>query len=292
MRVTLLGTGMPQPDPARRGPSQVIEASGRLVLVDCGAGTLHRFLEAGFEGSAIGHIALTHLHSDHTTGLADMLWAGWTQHWWEQRIPLVGPPGTAEFVSRLVHAFDYDISVRTLEGGLAAETLMPTVTEIGDGWQTEDELLRLSTFRVDHAPVDQAFGFRLDADAGSVVVSGDTRRSENLVKHVRGADLLVHEVIWRTGMERLIDAATDERQRARWQRVLGYHTPADEVGQVASAASADQVVLSHIIVPGGTGEDLVNDVRRHYDGMLSVGSDLMTFDVGRRRDDARGMTCV
>ncbi len=282
MRVTLLGTGMPQPDPARRGPSQVVEVDRRLVLIDCGAGTLHRLLEAGFDGRAIKQIALTHLHSDHCTGLADVLWAGWTQHWWAERPTLIGPPGTAEFVSRLIGAFEYDVGVRTLEGGLSAEVLEPMVTEIGDGWKLEDTSGRLTAIRVDHAPVDQAFGFRIDSDAGSVVVSGDTRKSQNLIERARGADLLVHEVIWRTGMERLIGSATDDRQRARWERILGYHTPAEHVGEIAGSAAVGAVAMSHIIMPGGSPADLIKDARRSYDGPLSVGEDLQSFDVDRR----------
>ena len=273
---------MPQPDIARRGPSQIIDVRGELVLVDCGAGTLYRLLEAGYDGAPIQHIALTHLHSDHATGLADLLWAGWTQHWWKESPSVIGPPGTAELIDRLVNAFDYDVRMRTLEGGLSAETLMPAVTEIEDGWRIEDSAWRLSAFRVDHAPVDQAFGFRVDADAGAVVVSGDTRRSENLVAHARGADLLIHEVIWRTGMERLIEGSQDTTQRARWARVLSYHTPAEDVGTVATDAAVGSVVLSHIIVPGGTPEDLIADARREYDGPLTVGTDLATFDVDHR----------
>lgn len=282
MRLTLLGTGMPQPDRRRHGPSQVIDVNGDLVLVDCGAGTLHRLLDAGHEGRRIKRIAITHLHSDHITGLADLLWAGWVQRWWPAAPDLVGPPGTAEFVRRLIHAFEYDITVRTAEGGLSADTLMPTVVEIEDGRRIEDDSCRLTAFRVDHAPVDQAFGYRVDADEGSVVVSGDTRRSANLIKFARGTDLLVHEVIWRTGMQRLIDSGPDEPQRARWERVLSYHTPAEEVGQVAAAAGGEHLVLSHIVAPGGTPEDLVRDVRGEYGGMLTVGEDLAVFNVDRK----------
>ena len=89
MKLTLLGTGTPIPDPARRGPSQVIEAGGELVLIDAGSGVLHRLLEAGYAAPArltmpIRQIVITHLHSDHITGLADLLWTGWIMRWWEQ----------------------------------------------------------------------------------------------------------------------------------------------------------------------------------------------------------------
>lgn len=282
VKVTLLGTGMPQPDVTRRGPSQVIDVDGELALVDCGAGTLHRLLEAGYTGRGLRTIALTHLHSDHITGLADLLWAGWLQHWWDPPPTIVGPPGTAAHIGHLMEAYDYDITVRSREGAMTRATLVPEVVEVEDGWRSATDSWSLSAFRVDHAPVDQAFGFRLDAEPGSVVVSGDTRRSANLIRSARGADLLVHEVIWRAGMERLMATAPAGPQRARWERVLSYHTPADELGGIASSSEVGQLVLSHIIVPGGTADDLLADARRGYDGPVEVGKDLATFTVERR----------
>lgn len=280
MKLTLLGTGMPMPDVRRRGPSQVVETGGQLILVDCGAGALHRLLEAGYDGRPIRRIALTHLHSDHLTGLADLLWAGWTQHWWGPPPPIVGPPGTADFVRRLVDAFAYDIRVRTLEGGLRREGLEPPVEEIDEGWVARGDHWQLTGFRVDHQPVDQAFGFRIDTDEGAVVISGDTRRSENLVRHARQADVLVHEVIWRRGMEAYIAQVPDAAQRARRERILDYHTPSDHVGEVAASADVRHLVLSHIILPGGTPEDLAADVRMAFAGPLTVGEDLAAFPLG------------
>lgn len=274
---------MPQPDIARRGPSQTVEVGDDLLLVDCGAGALYRLLESGQSGARIRRIAITHLHSDHTTGLADVLWAGWTQRWWKVPPTVVGPRGTRDLIRKLIDAYGYDIAVRTKEGALTRDTLEPPVQEIDDGWVDQTDHWALRAFRVDHAPVDEAFGFRIDADAGSVALSGDTSKSDNLIRAARGVDLLVHEVIWRTGMERLIAANSDPKQRARWERILRYHTPADDLGTVAAESAAGQVVMTHIIAPDGGPEDLERDVRRGYDGPLTTGSDLATFTVGDRR---------
>ena len=279
-RVTLLGTGVPLPDPRRRGPAQVIEAGGGLVLVDCGAGALHRLLEAGYALGSISRIALTHLHSDHITGIADLLWAGWITRAWREPPPVIGPPGTREFLAKLFDAFAYDIRVRTLGVGHRREALEPAVTEIEDGFRFETGGWRLTAFRVDHAPVDEAFGYRLDTDGGSVVVSGDTRRSENLSRHARGADLLIHEVIWRTGMERRISAAPNEEAKGWSRAILDYHTPAEEVGDVAARAEVVRLVLSHLVLAGGTPDDLVRDVRTTWNGPLTVGEDLMVVGGG------------
>ena len=114
-RLVLLGTGMPFPDPRRRGPAQVVDAGGALMLVDCGASALHRLVEAGLDGRRIRQIAITHLHSDHVTGIADLLWAGAIYRWWESPPPVVGPPGTSDLFTRLIDAFSYDLRVRSFD---------------------------------------------------------------------------------------------------------------------------------------------------------------------------------
>jgi len=280
LAVTLLGTGMPQPDRDRRGPSQVVELGGDLVLVDCGPGVLHRFLETGFNGASIRLIALTHLHADHVTGLADILWAGWIGGWWQTPPLLIGPPGTRAFVKRLLHAFEDDIRWRSAEGATTRDSLQPDTKEVEDGWLFEQARWRLIAFRVDHHPVEHAFGFRFEAAGRAIVLSGDTCRCEKLIERAKDADLLVHEVIWSEGMRRAISQAQTAESRARLQRILSYHTPATVVGEVAALASVTQLVLTHLILAGGTPEDLIADVRKSFHGLLSVGEDLARFQVG------------
>jgi ribonuclease Z len=286
MKLTLLGTGSPIPDPRRRGPSQVIEAGDSLVLVDCGSGVLHRLIEAGYAGPApsrarppLRRIAVTHLHSDHITGLPDLLWAGWIMRWWDDPPPVAGPPGTAEFIRRLLHAFEYDIQVRIRGERLRREWLAPRVEEIEEGWSSEGDGWRLTGFRVDHEPVDQAFGFRMDGDGRSIVVSGDTRPSDNLVRHAHGADLLVHEVYWRKGALAAREHIADPDLLARRDTIDGYHTHSEDVGGIAARAEARHLVLSHILFRGGAGDDLKADIEPHYRGPVTVGEDLQTFDL-------------
>src|SRR5687768_13887144 len=133
MKLTLLGTGIPTANPNRRGPSQVIESGGELVLIDCGAGATHRLVEAGYGRRPIKELLITHLHSDHITGVPDLLWAGWVGRWWDKPPAISGPPGTKEFIEYLLKAFSYDIAVRTRTPGgegLEKEWLIPEVTEV------------------------------------------------------------------------------------------------------------------------------------------------------------------
>jgi ribonuclease Z len=275
-RLTLLGTGFPRPDPARRGAAQVVEASGDLVLIDCGASATHRFAEAGLDPRRLRRIALTHLHSDHITGIPDLLWGGAVMGWWQRPPAVIGPPGTRDFLERLIDAFHYDLKVR----GLARDRVLPEVTEVDEGWTDETDTFRINAFRVEHEPVDQAFGYRIDADGRATVISGDTRRSENLIRRARGADLLVHEVISRPGMEERIARAPDTAARERARTVLSYHTPADELGDIATRAGVRHLLLSHIIDAGRPTDELVDAARRGYSGRLTLGEDLMEVQIG------------
>ena len=152
MKLTLLGTGSPSPDPKRRGPAQVIDMGGSIILVDCGASALHRLVEAGYERSNLDCIAFTHLHSDHVTGILDLLWCAWIQRWWRKAPTIFGPPGTQHFIEHLLEAMSYDIEIR-IGPVLQAERLQPEVIEIEEGWQTEGSDWQMSAFRVEHMPV-------------------------------------------------------------------------------------------------------------------------------------------
>lgn len=288
LKLTLLGTGTPIPDLIRRGSSQVIEAGNGLLLIDCGRGTVERLMEAGYVqpgGRAlrlpIRTIALTHLHSDHITGLPDLLWSAWVMRWWERPPTLVGPPGTADMIRHLMEAFAYDIAVREKGEASHREELVPAVVEVEDGWANEGDDCKLTAFRVDHAPVDEAFGFRVNAGRRSIVISGDTSYSESLIRHALGADILVHEVYSRRGIDQRRAAVShDPRPRQLLQTIASYHTPSDQVGKVAALAEARQLVLSHIILGmGGTVEDIADDASRDYSGPVTVGSDLDSFEV-------------
>lgn len=278
MKLTLLGTGSPSPNPKRRGPSQVIECGDSIILVDCGASTLHRLVEAGYERLNLTCIAFTHLHSDHITGILDVLWAGWIQRRWTTAPTIYGPPGTQHFIDKLLEAMAYDIKVR-IGPVLKEENLRSPVVEVEEGWSTTGSDWQLSAFRVEHMPVDQAFGFRIDQDGSSVVISGDTKASDNLAKHADGASLLVHEIFLEQGLQDMATNARDAEERARFELLRTYHTSSSEVGKVASNSDAKHLVLSHVLRNQGDQAAYEADIAPSYRGKLTLGEDLMTFEV-------------
>jgi ribonuclease Z len=281
MKLTMLGTGSPLPNPQRRGPSQVVQCGDDHILIDCGAGTLHRLVEAGCWTQPLKAIAFTHLHSDHVTGVLDVLWAGWIQRRWSVPPTIYGPPGTRHFIDHLIQAMDYDIRVRSERAELLTrESLVPRVVEFEEGWGVEGSDWRMSAFRVEHLPVDQAFGFRIDQDSSSLAISGDTKVSENLIKHAQEVDILVHEVYWTRGLREAAAAvAHNPAERIRFELLPSYHTGSEDVGKVAAKANARHLVLSHFIRPRADA-DFAADIKPDYSGKLTVAEDLMTFEIG------------
>ena len=172
----------------------------------------------------------------------------------------------------------YDIRIREGEI-LNRENLIPRVEEVEEGYKLEAADWQLEAFRVDHMPVDEAFGVRLDQGAASVVISGDTRWSDNLIAHSKNASLLVHEVYLSSAMQDMRARAAEPEEVERFRLVGSYHTPSNEVGKIAAQANASHLILSHIIRSRGNPQEFENDITPDYGGKLTVGEDLMTFEV-------------
>ncbi|MGE3074386.1 MAG: MBL fold metallo-hydrolase [Dehalococcoidia bacterium] len=290
MQLTLLGTGTPIPMLERRGPATLVEGGNARILVDAGSGVVHRLLEAGQPSRrpqggppALTHIFLTHLHSDHIMGLPDLLWTGWIMDWWDAPPKLFGPPGTAEMMRRLVHTFEYDIRVRNSLDRVNQHWQTPAVQEFIDNGTIDHADFRATAFRVDHNPVDQAFGIRLDTESGSVAFSGDTRPLESLARAAHGVDLLLHEVYdstlarnqLRTVTERVGSDSSLYRARAG---VIGYHTLSEDLGPIADLADTPHLVLNHVIGPPDTA-NMERDIARDFHGQTTVGADLQRFEI-------------
>ena len=277
IKVTLLGTGTPKLRIERFGPSTLVEAGTEKLLFDCGRGATLRLQQAGILVRDVTATFLTHLHSDHTTGIPDQ----WLSGWLVGRtgpFRIWGPVGTREMMANLEKAYQVDIRFRLEDEKLNPRDVAIIAEEITEGVVYENDGVKVTAFNVDHGPVVKpALGYRIDYRRRSVVISGDTRFSENLIKFSKGTDLLVHEVA----------VANDElmSKSEAVRRIIAHHSTPEEAGRVFDRVKPRLAMYSHIGFPGPpaarepTVQDLIALTRKTYAGPLEVGEDLMTIEV-------------
>jgi len=274
LKVTLLGTGAPRPVMERFGPSILVEAGKEKLLFDCGRGATMRLYQLKIPFDDLNALFLTHLHSDHIVGISDFYLTGWILG---RSTPLRvwGPAGTADMMSHLEQAYQFDIHVRRdVDEMLPAPGVVVVAKDIEQGVVYQSVDLKVTAFTVDHAPIKPAFGYRVDYGGHSVVLSGDTRYSENLIHFAKGADVLIHEVIDPEALR----AGNFIFDPARVQKVVAHHTTAEQAGTIFSQVKPRLAVYSHIVPPNAA--NLVAQTRKTYSGPLEVGEDLMSIDIG------------
>ncbi len=283
LRVTLLGTGTPNPHPERFGPSTLVEAGSQRLLFDVGRGATIRLNQLGIPMREVSAVFITHFHSDHLVGLADLWLIGWLPpNYGRRQTPLRiwGPSGLGRITAGMEQAYATDIDIRVNDEGLSRAAARFDVTEFGEGGAIyERDGVTVSAFEVDHGElIKPAYGYRIDYAGCSVVISGDTRFDQNLIEAAKGVDLLVHEVV--AILEKLF--AVNPTMR----RVEAHHTTAEEVGAVFAATRPKLGVLTHYVLTAGPGippvtkDEVLARVKSNYTGSVIAGKDLMTIEVG------------
>ena len=277
-QVVLLGTGTPNADPERSGPSVAIVVNGMPYLVDFGPGVVRRAAaahQAGIEGLAVERLSrafLTHLHSDHTAGYPDLLLTPWVL---ERAEPLhvYGPAGLKNMTGHIVAAYQQDIRER-LEGLEPANHTGHQVVahelarDLAPGVAYRDANVRVEAFPVRHGSWP-AFGFKFIAPDRTIVVSGDTAPTEMIVEQSRGCDVLIHEVYPVAGFRTLPPA---------WQRYHAQvHTSSRELAQIAAQVKPGLLVLYHQLFWGISEKDLLYEIQERYDGPVVSGRDLDVY---------------
>ena len=269
--VVLLGTGMPRPDPKASGPATAVVVGKHVFLFDAGPGVERQLSAARLPINGVTALFVTHLHSDHTLGYPDLIFTSWVMG---RKVPLhaYGPHGLQRMTDHLIAAYAEDINVRT--EGLEHETpngYAVSVHEIGTGVIYDSLGVRVTAIAVPHGNWEEAYAYRIDTQDRSVVVSGDTRYSDNLINATQGVDVLVHEVYSAAKLK------PEQRTGGEdWpQYMREFHTSDTELGALAARAQPKLLILSHIIRMGATDDELLAGIRLGgFTGRAEVGRDL------------------
>lgn len=274
-KLILLGTGTPFADPTKSGPSLAIVVNNTSYIVDCGPGVVRRAAEAsklGFpslEAAQLKTLFITHLHSDHTIGLADIIL---TPAVLDRNAPIriYGPVGSKKMTDDLMSAYKEDIAIRIngLEKGDAIAYQVNT-NEIKEGQIYKDSNLTVTAFNVQHGQWDNAFGFVFQTKDKKIVISGDCTYSENLIKYAKDCDILVHEVYSDTGLK---------KRTQRWQDYHStFHTSTYQLADIANKVKPKLLILNHQLTFGTSLQSLLDELKSKYAGPVVNGADLDVF---------------
>ncbi len=275
-RLVLLGTaGGPTPKRKRSAPAQAIVVGDRTYIVDCGDGVARQLALAGIPLPSIRGVFITHQHSDHNAGYGNLLMFAWIVGL-TAPIDTYGPPPLEKMTRLYLEMNAYDLEIRQKDEGRPPLAPFIRAHEISrDGLILDDGHVKVTAALNEHPPVVPSFAFRFDTADRSIVISGDTNVSKNLIRLAAGADVLVHEVMHVPSI-----TETLERQKVASrlrEHMFASHTTVDDVGRVAAAANVKTLVLSHF-VPGDItlpDDEWTAGARTHFKGRVVVGADLM-----------------
>lgn len=276
-RLILLGTaGGPSPKQTRSAPANAVVVNGAVYVVDAGNGVARQLVLAGLAPRALRAVFITHHHSDHNADYGNLLLLAWTAGL-RRPVDTYGPPPLARMTEQFLALNAPDIELRQEEEGrpILAHLIRPHEID-GDGVIYEDENVKVTAFEVIHLAA-RAFGFRFDTSDRSIVFSGDTSPSENLIHHARGADVLVHEVVSVPAVDALV-ARVDAGNEALRSHIINAHTSLTEVGRIAAEAGVKTLVLTHFVPSDGPDDKTelwLEGGRQRFFGELIIGEDLM-----------------
>ena len=281
-KVTLLGTGTPFPVPERFGAATLVEVANEKLLFDVGRGATIRLNQISVPIGALNAVFLTHFHSDHTSGIPDLWLTGWIGRYYGNRqkpFRIIGPKGTVTLMQNLERAYADDIRIRLADekNPIEGVTIAPSeYTE--DGVVYENNGVKVTAFEVDHGDlIKPAYGYRVEYDGRSVIISGDTRYSANLEKHAQGATLVIHEVAIAN------QEYYDKTPIVKY--IMAHHITPEEAGALFARLQPKLAAYTHLVFLGSpqypvpTVPDIERKTREKYSGPLALGTDLMAFDV-------------
>lgn len=286
LHVGLCGAGSPFTDDRHSGPCTAIVAGKRLFVFDVGSGSARNLGRMGFSPGSIEAVFLTHFHSDHIDGLGELMLQRWVTAANRQPLPVHGPTGVEAVVGGFMQAYLLDKGYRVAHHGEATVppggfggTALSFAPSVGRTVLLKDADLEIAAFVVDHAPVHPSVGYTVRYKGRTVVLSGDTNKSAEVLREAKGADVLVHEALSPALVGALARAAA-QAGRPNLVKIFGdildYHTAPEQAAEIARDAQVRFLLLNHIVpalpLPGMESAFL-GDAPSIYPGPIRVGAD-------------------
>jgi ribonuclease BN (tRNA processing enzyme) len=276
-RLILLGTGGgPRPRKAVAASSQVIVCNNAAYVIDCGDGVARQMVSAGIPITTLRSVFITHHHSDHNADYGNLLLLAWASGL-RTHVDTWGPPPIQRMTQLFLEMNATDIDTRMRDEGHIPLVPLITAHDITRaGAVMDDGNVKVTAAVVSHPLVEHALAYRFDSADRSIVISGDTVPSDNLIALAKGADVLVHEALYVPGVDRLV-ARTPGPAKLK-EHILASHTTAEDAGRIAQAAGVKHLVLSHLVPaddPEVTDKNWIDAASVHFRGKITVGKDLM-----------------
>lgn len=274
MRITLLGTGSPLPDPHRAGPATLVTTDGLSVLVDCGRGVLMRLAAAGQLPPMLNALLLTHLHSDHISDLGDVITTRWVMSPAPRPFAIYGPPGTRDVVELTMASLTRDVRYRIDHHADLNEGPSVVVQEVSAGERFSIGSATILVGATEHKPVEPTIAFRIEADGCSAVLGGDGVPCAGLDQLCFGADAYVQSVIR--------DDLVKQVPSARLHDILDYHSTVEQAARTASRAGVGTLLLTHYVPAMQRGQEgeWMALAKPHFEGTIVLGDDLSYAEIG------------
>jgi ribonuclease BN (tRNA processing enzyme) len=271
-KVIMLGTGTPSPTPERSGPATAIIVGNRAYLVDFGPGVVRRAAAAEAKGyPAVNPVNIrvafvTHLHSDHTAGYPDLILTPWI--FGRNALDVYGPEGTQDMTRHILAAYRQDIRIRT-QGMEHLPALVVRAHDVKPGIIYKDDQVTVTAFAVAHGEWPQAFGYRFKTPDRTIVISGDTSPSSELIANCQRCDILIHEVqLPSFNVPHMPDWAA---YRAK------YHTTTEQLAEIANRTKPGLLIVYHNSSNETGLREILNQIKRKYDGNVAIAHDLDVF---------------
>ena len=278
-KLFILGTGTPNPNPERMGSSYLVLANDEPYLFDYGTGVVRRIAAfstswggeyQALEVENLKYAFLTHIHSDHTLGLADLIITPWIMGRSEP-LKIFGPKGAKNMHTNIIKAYQPDIDYRIYGTQPQNSTGYKVIfNELKDKFVYQDENIKVTAFLNDHGDLQESYGFLIETTDKKILISGDTAMSKNLISYGENLDYLIHEIYSQKGFN---------NKTPDWQKYhQAHHTSPKEVAAIAKLLQPKSLILSHILFWGSSEQEILDEVKTFYSGKIIVAEDGMIFE--------------